>query len=488
MCAIAGPISTAGVAVGTRGRGGRTRGVPDAYRVGLLLALLGSTPAPAVSAGDGAGAGDLLLVTLDTTRADRLGVYDPSLATTPELQRLAGESVVFERAHAQAAVTPVSHASILTGLDPYHHGLRVLHGLVANRLPEAVVTLAEVWRRHGGRSAAFVSAFPAGPEFGLDQGFDAFDADFLARAGGSPVSPNGDVNTGLAQRRADETTELAVRWLAEVGESQQPLLLWVHYFDPHDPLLLPPAAVGRRFPAASRSRPDVLRAIYDAEIYFVDSQLGRLLAAFRARRSWARATVAVVADHGEGLGDHDWWSHGVLYEEQIHVPWLLKGPGLPAGGRVAAPVRTIDLMPTVLELAGVPPGLWPAMDGVSLVSEIVAGREAPPRLSYADSVNILEYGRPDRAADVDRKRDKLYSLSDGRYKLIYHQLAPAESELYDLLEDPRELHDLAPSRPAPLASLRRRLLALGALSDLLPGMTATDLERLRKLRSLGYVD
>ncbi len=432
---------------------------------------------------------DLLLVTLDTTRADRLGCYGYPYGTTPELDRLAAEGVLFERAIAQAAVTPVSHASILTGLDPYHHGLRVLHGLVANKLPAAAVTLAEVWRQAGGESAAFVSAFPVTAAFGLDQGFDRFDADFRQADGSGLVDEHGVVNAGLSQRRADDTTTAALGWIEEQADSTRPLLLWVHYFDPHDPLLPPPPQVQRRFlPAGAASRGDRLRALYDAEVAFMDAQIGRLLEGWRRHRDWERTVVAVVADHGEGLGDHGWWSHGILYQEQIRVPMLLRAPGLAAGQRVRAVTPTIDLMPTVLELTGIAARRWPKMDGGSLAPSLLAGQEPPGRLAYADSVNILTYGRQDDPARSDRKDDKLYGLIDGPHKLIYHQLRPAESEFYDLAADPGEERNLAPQRPPDMERLLRDLRAREPFSEILPGMTPTDLERLEQLEALGYVE
>lgn len=427
---------------------------------------------------------DVLLVTLDTTRADRLGVYGYDRETSPHLDRLAADAVVFDRAIAQAAVTPVSHASILTGLDPYHHGLRVLHGRVGNVLAPEATTLAETWRQAGGQAAAFVSAYPAGSAFGLDRGFDPFDEAFGVGLAG-PVSEDGTVNTLLSQRRADATTDAAIGWLRAGADRERPLFLWVHYFDPHDPHLLPPRQLAARFPPASGRRADKLRAIYDVEIHFMDEHLGRLLEAWREARDWEASLVAVTADHGEGLGDHDWWSHGLLYDEQIRVPLVVRWPDGPRGRRVAVQVRTIDLVPTVLEAAGLSGA--EGLDGASLRPLLAAGGAAE-RPAYADSVNILSYGRLDDPDESDRKSDKLYGLIDAGLKLIYHQLHPEESELYELSSDPREERNLAAERPAEVRRLLAELERRGALSDILPGMTGYDLERRRRLRSLGYID
>jgi arylsulfatase A-like enzyme len=452
----------------------------------VLAALAGCTSDRA----DAPGTTHVLLVTLDTTRTDRLGCYGYRRATTPHLDRLAAQATVFEMAIAQAAVTPVSHASILTGREPYHHGLRVLHGTVANRLAEDRTTLAETWRRAGGQSAAFVSAYPAGSAFGLAQGFEVFDESFPHADGDGLVSERGIVNTESAQRRADETTRAAVRWLEEGRDPDRPLLMWVHYFDPHDVHLLPPREFveehAGRFPPSSPAITDRLRAVYDLEIRFMDEELGRLLAAFERHGLWDETLVAVVADHGVGLGDHDWWSHGILYQEQIHVPLILRVPGAEGGGRVPSLVRTIDLVPTALEAAGIDRGLLPAVDGESLLGCLETGRCTGSRLAYADSVNMLNYSRPDDGFDV--RNDKLYALFDGTHKLIYHQLHPRRSELYDLASDPGELRNLGGGQPAQMRRLLSELEARQALSDLLPGATRSDEDRAEKLRALGYVD
>jgi len=434
----------------------------------------------------------VLLITLDTTRADRLGCFGCEGQTSPNLDALARESVVFDRAIAQAAVTPVSHASILTGLEPYHHGLRVMHGRVGNRLRDGQTTLAEVWRTAGGRTAAFISAFPVASVFGLDQGFGHFDADFPGSDGETLISPDGVVNTEKSQRRADETTRAAVEWLRTHVDPDRPLFMWVHYFDPHDPFLVPPEDVLRsllasRFPPASQERPDVLRAVYDCEVNFMDRWVGKLLDEFKVLGLWERTMVVVVADHGEGLGDHNWWSHGILYQEQIHVPLLVRVPGVPGGRRIGGLVRTIDLAPTILQVAGVRLDRWPEMDGESLADAIESGGLERPREAYSEAVSIVAYGRPDGTGHRDQKDDKHYCLIDGAHKLIFHQLNPSNTEFYNLQDDPGELHNLAGGSPPAMARLMQRLQELDPFSDIMPGMTETDLERAERLKSLGYI-
>jgi len=462
----------------------RTMGITAAVAVVIVLALIllyrmpGRAAAPRMH---------VLLITLDTTRADHLGCYGCDRSTSPNVDALAAECTQFDLAVVQAAVTPVSHASILTGLEPYHHGLRVMHGLVANRLPDDRKTLAEVWRALGGRTAAFVSAFPVTASFGLDQGFEHFDARFPRADGEGLIGDNGVVNTGGSQRGADETTKAAIGWLDEHAGAEAPLFMWVHYFDPHDPLLVPPQEFLDRFRSPSQERADVLRTVYDAEVLYMDHWLGRLLDAFKRQGMLDNTMVVVVADHGEGLGDHDWWTHGILYQEQIRVPLLIRIPGVKGAARVGSLVRTIDLMPTVLDALGVVESDWPAMDGQSLVPVMRTGQTAEPLDAYSDSVNMLVYGRPDEQGRQDHKLDKLYCVMNERHKLIYHQLKPDETEFYDLQADPNELHNLAEAKPPAMETLLQQLMSLGALSDIEPGMTRTDLERLNKLRDLGYV-
>lgn len=449
-------------------------------RIGTLLVLL-------VASGCSPRQPNVLLITLDTVRADHLGCYGHDRPTTPNLDRLAEEGMVFDLAIAQAAVTPVSHASILTGRDPFHHGLRVLHGVEANRLPDEEVTLAEIWSEAGGETAAFVSAYPASAAFGLDQGFQHFDATFEQNDTEDLTSERGIVNTGMAQRRADATTRAVVDWLNARSDPARPFLIWVHYFDVHDNLLRPPRSILKGFKPRSPTRVGALRAMYDAQLFYLDSYIGLLFEHLRELNLWDDTLVVVISDHGEGLGDHNWWTHGILYQEQIRVPLIIRLPRSSRGGRISALVRSIDLMPTILEAAGLDPAVWPAMDGQSLVELMRTGSSAEKRLAYSDSVNLLTYGRPD-GAPSDRKNDKLYCLMNERYKLIRHQLEPENSEFYDLRNDPGEEKNLAAETPPEMRELAEQLERLDPFSEIMPGATSTDPEAEEKLRHLGYIE
>lgn len=420
----------------------------------------------------------LVLITLDTLRADRLGSYGYGRGVSPVLDALAAQSVRFDNAIAQSAVTPVSHASILTGLNPYRHGLRSLHGGQGYALAENHLTLAELMRANGRRTAGFVSAFPASRHFGLNRGFEVWDEDFPDE---ETLTERGIVNTGRAQRRGDETTDRALAWLGGVGDA--PFFLWIHYFDVHDPLLLPPTSTLAKFPPRSSSERDRKLATYDAEVFFVDTQIGRVLRALDREGIRDNTVIAVVADHGEGLGDHGWWGHSILYQEQIRVPFILCVPRRGWSGRVDTLVRTVDLFPTlvdVMELAC--PGGPCESDGETL-SGLIEGSPGDARIAYSESVNDLA-----AYYDSPLRDDSLYSIQDGRFKLLarYDGATRKPSMLFDLSEDPAETENLIDERPGVEARLRAILDGLDAIAEKQP-MSPLDEATRERLRSLGYV-
>jgi arylsulfatase A-like enzyme len=422
---------------------------------------------------------NVVLITLDTLRADHLGCYGYAKDTSPTLDRMAEESFVFEQAVAQSAVTPVSHASIFTGLNPYRHGLRSLHGGIGYSLEDEQTTLAEVLVDQGYATAGFVSAFPATAHYGLHQGFQTWDEDMSSgRDGRRLVTEHGIVDTGRAQRRADDTTDAVLPWIERRDE--QPFFLWVHYFDVHDPALMPPSPYVLRFPPESRDQPDVLRAIYDAEIAFVDAQIARLLAALDAAELMDRTLIAVVADHGEGLGDHGWWGHTLLFQEQLRVPLLIRVPGM-QGRRIGGLARTIDLAPTLLELLDLT-GTLGDTDGRSLAGALRGG-PAPEGIAYSESVNDLAayHGTVFENASM-------YAVNDGRFKLLVHRERNRDVELalYDLQSDPAELRNLWGSSPGPGRALRAHLdgdpsiLEAPARAEIEPAVR-------KRLEALGYL-
>lgn len=448
----------------------------------LALALAGVACSPDTNTRE-----NVVLVTLDTTRADFLGSAGAAGNPTPHLDALADEGVRFAAAVSASAVTPVSHASILTGQYPYHHGLRVLAGAGGYRLPDDVPTLTTVLRARGYATAAVHSAFPVSSIYGFQRGFERFEE---VAGTGLRERPDGgeDWDIVAGQRRSDATTELALDFLETARE---PFFLWIHYWDPHDPALLPPLEFLRgKAPFGPDGRPLYgTRELYGAEVSYVDEELGRVVAALRERGAWDRTITAIVADHGEGLDDgvarHGWHAHRILYQEQIHVPLLLRVPGAAAGREVDALVSTVDLFPTLLDYLDLaPPG---AVDGTSL-RPLIEGSGGTDRIAYADQINLWD----DNAGLIERlpKADLLHVAMDDRWKLIWHPSFPEDAELYDWRADPGETVNLFEREPEVATRLMLELArrAGWVLAPLVGGGGAGGMsERSRDLlEGLGY--
>lgn len=433
---------------------------------------------------------NVVLVTLDTVRADHCSVYGYSRPTTPGLQSLARAGTTFEAAYAPMATTSPSHATMLTGLHPRSHGV-VKNGLV---LGATIPTLAEVLRGAGYETAAFVSSYVLNARFGLARGFDRFDDDFTG-ANASFKSPEWEGMTveGTFDRRADEVTSKVVAWLeargtpakgaASAPAAVQPLFLWVHYFDPHDPYE-PPEPYRTRFapsaPAADALARDV--AAYDGEIAFTDAELARLVGALDRVLDPRNTLLVVVGDHGEGLMDHGHMHHGLmLFEEAVRVPWLVRWSGqVHAGARVAAPVGLVDLMPTVLALAGGTSAPRP-LQGVSLAPVLTRGAPAPEHA-------VVMERRLYKTSPVDGftvSGPKL-AIRFGPWKYIE---APEEGsrQLFDVARDPAERTDLAQAEPARVQDLAERLARWRAATPVGEAMLpALPSEEEQRLRALGY--
>ncbi len=428
---------------------------------------------------------NVLLITLDTTRADHLSCYGYSLPTSPRLDGLALEGTLFTRCMSTSSLTPVSHASILSGLEPQQHGLRVLHAGSGDRLPDSVPTLATILAREGWRTAAVLSAFPVSERFGLERGFEHFDNGMspepMAQAQEEAPPRRGlDAPRGARQRRSDATTDEAIAWLRQGG---RPFFLWVHYWDPHDPILVPPEHHVRGFMRDVSQAGAPPPELYDIEIHYMDRQIGRLLDALTELGVEGQTMVVVTADHGEGLGEHGWPSHRLLYQEQIHVPLIVRLPGRGAGRVVDALVRTTDIHPTVLEALGVEAPIPVA--GLGLRG-LLDGIPEPGRVAYAES--LIKWDT--RAGQVREQRpeddDLLHCLMDASTKLIYRPLHPERSELYDLLTDPDEARNLFEERGFEARALLDQLLSRDAFLLEPLGEADLDLETSRALRGLGY--
>jgi len=426
-------------------------------RSALLLAVLGLSVLGAAAwwyAGrESTPRWNVVLLTLDTTRADFLGCYGRPGDPTPNLDALARAGTRFDRAIATASVTPVSHASILSGLDNREHGVRVLAGLCGYKLKPEVPTLATILRSEGWATAAVHSAFPVSAYYGFDNGFDVFES----FEGAIQKSQAGTMSWPLTklQRRSDDTTRIVIDELARLDD---PFFLWVHYWDPHDPVLLPPPEdIPADVPRAADGQLVMSRELYAAEVSYLDGQIGRLFDALKSSGEWENTIVVVVADHGEGLGDHDWQYHRILYQEQIRVPLLVRVPGLDSTPAVAGTVSTTDIAPTVLDYLGLRAPR--AMSGRTL-RPLLEGRADAPRSAYADQINGYDLN----AAMLAKRPydDFLYAVVDQGWKLVWRPLHPEKSELFHLDEDPGELRNRIAEAPAEKLRLQKLLARHGS--------------------------
>jgi arylsulfatase A-like enzyme len=426
------------------------------------------------------GSPNVLLLTLDTLRADRVGVYGYQRVRTPNLDALANEGVLFTRAMSQAPLTPPSHASIFTGLYPARHALRGFAEY--NRLPPEHRTLAEILHGAGYATAAVVAAAPLAPGTGLDRGFDVYD--FTLPPNRYPFFGCRDallakvlkraqlVPDRWAYRTAEEQTDRAVHWLEQHPDG--PFFLWVHYFDAHDPYA-PPVRYLRAAAHPGASLTDALSRsyLYDSEVAYLDEQIGRLADYLRRHGRLANTVVVGISDHGEGLGEHNYVGHSYrLFEEQIHSAFFIRYPArIQPGSRVATQVRSIDLMPTLLDVLQLdaPEGL----QGTSLLPLVQATGPQPHRLSFSETLN-----NPKR---------RLVSASDGRYKLIV-SLDGGDPWLSDLQDDPSEMRNYVAREPQVVARLRQALDDYAAEGAATQGSReALDPAVRERLRALGYV-
>jgi len=388
----------------------------------------------------------VLLVTIDTLRADALGSYGRAGAGTPTLDRLAGEGVRFERCHAQNVVTLPSHANILAGRYPFDHGVRDNAGF---RFPPGAETLATLLKARGFRTGAFVSAFPLDSRFGLDRGFDAYDDRFGDRGSHTAFL--------MEERPGAETVAAARRWLGEQGSA--PTFCWVHVYEPHFPYRPPE-------PFASRYRDDP----YQGEVATADAVLTPLLEPILDAGRAGRTLVVVTADHGEGRGEHGEMTHGIFaYEGTLRVPLVLYQPSLLAPRTVASLVRHVDLLPTILD---------------------ALGQALPAGLPGRSLLGLAEDGEPDGAESyfeslspsINRGWAPLQGIVRDGFKYIDLPLP----ELYDLGRDPHEQANLAATRPDLMETMRQGLARFRA-ADRGPQRSEESAETRERLRSLGYL-
>ena len=395
---------------------------------------------------------NIVLITLDATRADRMGFLGSNRGLTPNLDSLARQSVVFTRAYSQVPLTTPSHAALLTGTYPTFNHLSLLHDPLREDLPY----VPDLLQKHGYHTAAFVGSMildPSGGAPGFDRGFEFYDAGYhLAR-------PGEDRYHSL-ERRAEDVANHALGWLSHNQEG--PFFVWLHFFDPHDPYDPPPP-----YKARYKSTP------YDGEIAYTDSVVGRVLDALKRQGLFENSLIVVAADHGEAFGEHGERKHGLLlYDETIHVPLVLKLPGERfAGERVDTRVALADVAPSLLQAAGI---VAPAsMQSESFFSSI-DGSKAPERAIYSET----DY------AHRTLGWSELRSWRTGKY--LYVQ-APRR-ELYDETSDPQALKNIAPTAKAVSDTLDAQLSEFRQKTK--PGGTekvAINSAQDESLQALGYL-
>jgi arylsulfatase A-like enzyme/tetratricopeptide (TPR) repeat protein len=409
---------------------------------GPAAALRGSRPAL-----------NLVVITLDTTRADHLGAYGSKDVETPAIDRLAQDGVLFEQAMTTAPLTLPAHASILTGRFPPEHGVRDNGGFFLG--PEQT-TLAEMLAPLGVKTGGFVAAYVLDGKWGIGQGFETYVDDF-------DMSKSRGRSLGEIQRPANEVVDKALPWIESVKD--EPFFAWLHFYDPHTPYAPP-----EPFRTKYKGRP------YKGEVAFMDSQVGRVVEFLQSKGLLERTIMVVLGDHGESLGDHGEDAHGFfIYEAATRVPFIIRAPLESARSRrVADPVRTVDVVPTVLELLGLPAAAQVA--GKSLVP-LMTGQAIELGLEgYAEAMYPLHhYGWSD-----------LRAMRSGRFKVID---AP-RPELYDIETDPYEKVDIYQQRRTVGDQMIARLRAMEQAFEKVaaaPPPGDVDPEVRARLAALGYI-
>lgn len=435
---------------------------------------------------EGSSSPSIVLITIDTLRADHLGCYGYFRDTSPNLDAFSKDSVFFERAYCPMATTLPSHVSMLTGLSPLEHGIHANqeHGGGIFRSGPGARSIAEFLRDEGYVTGAFVSATPLKRSSGIDAGFETFD------------------EPSRAMRKAEETTAPALRWIER--HAAKKLFCWIHYYDPHWPRRPPAPFVDRyrdepgldaflrdrQIPDAVAAAPCKLATVtreatnaYDGAIRYVDQEVGRVFDALRAAGLWDRSVVIVTSDHGEGLNQHDWPAHGRTFEEQLHVPLMIRFPGarsdLPR--RVTKLVSLVDLMPTVLGRLGVPvaSGFERQASGVDALAP---GFEERPLLAMRS------------ARDCGGEGGAMLALTSPEWKYVHDP--PAGDRLFHRSDDPFELRNVRDAQPTVADALRTRLLEIASRETKKGNDLAAqrggeahplDPQVLEELESLGYV-
>ncbi|HEY3885862.1 MAG TPA: sulfatase-like hydrolase/transferase [Vicinamibacterales bacterium] len=392
-----------------------------------------------------AAPGPIVLISIDTLRADHLPIYGYTKVRTPNIDALASGGVVFERAYSQVPQTLPAHTSILSGELPFEDGVRDNVGFTVK---PGQWLIQRALHDRGWPTGGFVSAYVLRKATGIGQGFDVYDSEM------PPTS--GEEGIGQVQRDGAETLASALKWV-DARDLRKPFFLFIHFYEPHMPYT-PPARYSMYLP-------------YDGEIAYADELVGRLLDHLRDLKLYDRSTIVLLSDHGEGLGDHGELEHGLfLYQETVHVPLVVKLPDAHAATRVATPVQHIDVVPTLLEEAGLPKPSF--LHGRSLMPLLRGTGTIPDAAIYAESLySRYHFGW-----------SELYALTDSRY----HFIRAPRDELYDLQHDPHEATSIVAERPQVHQAMRTALEEMLA-HTLITAPAAVDAQDRERLAALGYV-
>jgi choline-sulfatase len=395
---------------------------------------------------------NVILITIDTVRADHLGCYGATNVKTPTLDGLARDGIVFERAISQVPLTWPSHAAILTGTYPFQNGVQDFTG---QPLDQRFRSVAQIFKQQGYTTGAVVSAFVLDRSWGLARGFDYYDDAFSAEA-----FRHKDI--GLVDRKAGESVTRAISWLLKTP--RRPFFFWLHLYDPHSPY----------------DPPEPFRTLYkghlyDGEIAYADHELGRLIGWLKQNQLYDCTAIVLLSDHGESLGDHGEKEHGFfVYNSTVHIPLIVKPP-TGSGfrpGRVARPVETVAVAPTLTRLAGMKNEIQKQFSSPGLLSDSAENDAA----SYSESFySFSSFGW-----------SPLHALQTGRY----HYIEAPTPELYDVIADPQEKNNLASQQTATVAVLEDKLQSLLQHNPFKlagSGNSGLSPEALEKLRALGYV-
>ncbi|HYK89871.1 MAG TPA: sulfatase-like hydrolase/transferase [Acidobacteriota bacterium] len=427
------------------------------FALATVLILLISLLAVGQRRDNGQNRANLLVITIDTLRADHLECYGRKSIKTPRINALAADGILIENAYTPIPLTLPSHASIFTGTYPVFHGVRDFTGFT---LPKERTTLATMLKSAGYRTGAVVASAVLESRWGLNQGFDFYYDNFPA--------PRDQNWQQIAERRGDEVVRESLRWLEK--NKSGPFFLWVHFFDPHDPYT-PPPPYDRQYSACP----------YDGEIAYTDENVGRILDAFKQNGLYDDCMIVLMGDHGEGLGEHGEKTHGFfIYDSTLRIPLIFKLPGAsaPRNRRLRGPMRTIDVVPTVLQALGLAGRVRASeVQGKGAYSALLGKSPLPEVMSQAEI--MLPYYHFDYSP--------LTSIRLGRLKYIE---AP-RPELYDTEADPAESRNLSADQRAMAARLkdllRQDIARYSPRNSVPPVPRSVDTATMEKLASLGYL-